>query len=1149
MLVKKAKELGMPAIALTDHGNMYGAKEFHSNAIKVGIKPILGIEIYVASRSRHDKDKEKDSTRYHLILLAKNKTGYNNLIKLTSKAFVEGYYYRPRIDRELLTQYHEGLIVSSACLGGEVAKTIIEKGENAAEEVILWYKNLFGDDYYLEIMLHPSYDGYTDDVYQRQLKVNQSILKLAKKHNIKVIATNDVHFIEKHHAVPHDYLLCITTGKKINDTNRLRYTKMEYLKSYEEMLELFADTPEVLENTLEVAEKVEMYELDSKPIMPYFPLPEEYHTESDYLRHLVNIGAQKRWGTPLPKEVEERINFELETIEKMGFPGYFLIVADFIHYARKNGVIVGPGRGSAAGSAVAYALEITNIDPIKYDLLFERFLNPERISMPDIDIDFDDVGREKIFDYIVKKYGYNRVAHLITFGTMQAKSAIRDVGRVSDLSLPEVNKIIANLPKDANVTITQAKQSDQNFQNFYNEATDLIKNVIDIAQTLEGTIRQTGIHACGIIISRENMDNYIPICSDSKTNLLITQYEGNYIETVGMLKMDFLGLKTLTIIKDCLDSIEQTTGKRINIDQIPLDDKQTYRLFGKGETTAIFQFESTGMKKYLRQLKPTVFEDLVAMNALYRPGPMQYIPSFINRKHGQEQISYDHPLMEPYLQNTYGITVYQEQVMLLSRRLANFSRGQSDNLRKAMGKKKIDEMNKLKELFKEGCLKNSEFIQGCEQNSVNPNELIEKIWSDWEAFAQYAFNKSHSVCYAYIAYQTAYLKEHYPAHFMSSVLSNNLSEIKKISIFTDECRRMKIGILGPSVNHSFKQFSVDNDNNIRFGLAAIKGFGENAADFIIEERKKNGPFNSIYNFFERIDTSILNRKNIESMVYAGVFDEFNIPRAAFFHKDSKDQTFIDQLLKYAAAYRSNKASYNSSLFGSDISLTVPQPSIPKTSEWTKNFKLSREKEYIGMFLSEHPLDEFRQEILHLSNVDISKLLNPEEIQEENLYFAGMIINEEIGTTKNNKAFARYEIEDYTGTIKFTLFNQNYRKYGTILRPGSIVFIHATFETPTWKQDNTTPELTIKNVVPIDEIKTSIIKKLTFKLPFRDVTVELADKLIRSVSNDSSNGIFLELILLNEDGEEEAHYMSDKKYIIDKNLLNIIKEYEIKTIIN
>ena len=862
-LIKRAKALGMPSLAITDHGNMFGVKEFHDAAVKEGVKPILGCEVYVATGSRFDKKRGREDRGHHLILLAKNLTGYHNLAKMVSYAFTEGYYYHPRVDKELLRTYHEGIICCSACLGGELPQAIMHGGVDKAEAVVREFKEIFGDDYYLEMQLHRSGDPRRDaDVYENQKRVNAVILELAAKHNVKYIASNDAHFIMADDAEAHDRLICLNTGKDLDDPTRMRYTGQEYLKSEQEMAELFGDHPEALTTTLEIADKVEEYSLEHKPLMPNFPIPDDFpidlpqlkesfskkikdevllaevqratsldeliggHPELAeslmiakqflYLKHLTFEGARRRYGE-LNEQILKRLDYELSTIEWMGFPGYFLIVWDFIRAARELGVSVGPGRGSAAGSVVAYSLGITNIDPIKYDLLFERFLNPDRISLPDVDVDFDEDGRADVLHYVVEKYGSKRVAQIITFGTMAPKAAIKDVARVQKLPLSESNRISKLVPEKPGTTFEKAFKEAPELLAERESENPLIRATMKYAEQLEGSVRQTGVHACGVIIGQDDLEKFAPIAIAKDAELNVVQFEGKQVESVGLIKMDFLGLKTLSIIKDALENIEASKGVKIDIDAIPLDDSATYELYSRGETTGLFQFESPGMKKHLRNLKPNRFEDLIAMNALYRPGPMEYIPSFIARKHGQEKVTYDIPDMEEYLKDTYGITVYQEQVMLLSQKLAGFTGGQADTLRKAMGKKKKDVLDKMK----------PQFIEGAQKNGHDP-KICEKIWSDWEAFASYAFNKSHSTCYAYVSYQTAYLKAHYPAEFMAALLSRNLSDIKKISFFMDECKRMGLSVLGPDVNYSKSRFSVDDEGNVRFGLAAIKGVGEAA---------------------------------------------------------------------------------------------------------------------------------------------------------------------------------------------------------------------------------------------------------------------------------------------------------------------------------
>ncbi|MFW6277644.1 MAG: DNA polymerase III subunit alpha, partial [Prolixibacteraceae bacterium] len=954
-LVAKAKNDKMKALALTDHGMMLGCKEFHQTCKSNNIKPIIGCETYVAARTIYDKTDKIDRSGHHLILLAKNKTGYRNLIKLISIATTDGFYYKPRIDKNLLQKYSEGLIASSSCLGGEIPALLMNNRLQDAEDGILWYKNIFGEDYYLELMRHPSeMPQQREEVYDRQVKVNEMIVPLAKKLGIKIIATNDVHFINAEDADAHDLLICLNTGKDVDDPARMRYTKQEWFKTQQEMNKLFADLPEALANTEEIVGKTEDFELDSQPIMPYFPIPAEFGTEEDfrkeypedkikaefgetyerlgdyekvlrvkreseYLRYLTFKGAEERYGNPVPEDVSVRLEFELKTIKQMGFPGYFLIVQDFINAAREMGVLVGPGRGSAAGAAVSYCTGITNIDPIKYDLLFERFLNPDRISMPDVDIDFDDDGRQLVLDYVTKKYGADKVAHICTFGTMATKMAIRDVARVLKLPLPEADRLAKLVPDAPKMNFTKAFKESPDLKKEKKSTNSLIAKTIKFAETLEGSVRQTGVHACGVLISRDPLTDHLPLMpAKDGENLLTTQYDGRFVEDIGLLKMDFLGLKTLSIIKETLDNIKLSKGIEIDIDDIPWEDEKTFELFSHGETTAIFQFESEGMKKHLRELKPNRFEDLVAMNALYRPGPMEYIPDYIARKHGRKKVEYDLPMMEKHLKETYGITVFQEQVMLLSRLLANFTRGDSDTLRKAMGKKITSLMTKLKVKFVKGCKANLQFTDECKLVGKDPDEVIEKIWKDWEAFASYAFNKSHSVCYAYIAYQTGYLKAHFPAEFMAANLSRNLNNITDITKLMTECKRMKLNVLGPDVNESFIKFTANWEGNIRFGMGAIKGVGAGAAKDIITARDENGSFKTIHDFVETVNLQTVNKKNLEALAMAGAFDNLGgIKRSCFFagNDENDSTTFIEKLIRYGNKIQNENLSMQQSLFG------------------------------------------------------------------------------------------------------------------------------------------------------------------------------------------------------------------------------------------
>lgn len=1081
-LVKKAKHDGMTALALTDHGNMFGIKDFHEICKKFDIKPILGVETYVASRGIHFKDKseKEDRSGDHLILLAKNEKGYRNLLKLVTVANTQGFYYKPRIDKNLLEKHSEGLIVSSACIGGEIPQHILKGDMAAAEEAILWFKNIFKDDFYLEIQRHKTTDPLLPtDVYESQIIVNKELIRLGEKFGVKVIATNDSHFTNGEDADAHDLLICLNTGKDLDDLSRMRYTKQEWLKTTAEMNQLFGDMPNALINTQEIAEKVELYNLDSEPIMPEFPIPESFGTidayrkqfpeeilieefkdiakrtggyenalrvkfESDYLSYLVYQGALTRYEQPLSSEINERIEFELETIKSMGFPGYFLIVQDFIAAARKMQVIVGPGRGSAAGSVVAYTTGITNVDPIKHDLLFERFLNPDRISMPDIDIDFDDDGRQKVLDWVKEKYSRENVAHICTFGTMAAKMAIRDVSRVLKLPLSEADRLAKMVPETPKITLATAYKEVPALEAEKRSDNPLIVKTLKFAETLEGCIRQFGVHACGILIGRDKLDNHIPLMPTKDEDLLTTQYDGHFVESIGLLKMDLLGLKTLSIIKECLENIQLSKKIVLDIDKIPFDDPKTFELFSNGNTTAIFQFESTGMKKWLRLLQPGRFEDLVAMNALYRPGPMEYIPNYVNRKMGREEIVYDHPIMEQFLADTYGITVYQEQVMLQSRALGQFTRGESDSLRKAMGKKNLPLMEKLKAKFTEGCKTNPKFIEGCKTVGKTADNVIDKIWKDWEKFAQYAFNKSHSVCYAYISYQTGYLKANYPSEFMAAVLSCNLTNADKISIFMDESKHMGLAVMGPDVNESRSNFFINKSGGLRFGLSAIKGVGAGAVSDIIKERDNNGDFKSIYNFVERVNLQTINKKNLEALAMAGAFDSFeNIYRSQYFGDTGDGNTFIEALIKFGNRIQSEKQSSMASLFGGLQTIDIKLPQLPNVPEWPKIVALEKEKNLIGIYLSSHPLDDYALEIRSYCTRDInlSNLNNEiESLKNRDLSLAGIVTDTQEGLTKNGKPFASLTLTDYSDSYKIMFFGNDFVNFGNFCKKGLFLLI-------------------------------------------------------------------------------------------------------------
>ena len=1128
-LITKAKKDGMIALAITDHGNMFGVKEFYNEARAQKIKPIIGCETYVAEKSRFEKTGKEDRSGHHLILLAKNHTGYRNLMKLVSRSYTEGFYYKPRIDKELLWEHNEGIIVCSACLGGEVPQTLMNKGEAVAEKVILEFKKYFGDDYYLELQRHPSGDPEIDrDVLDNQKKVNHQLLKLAEKHNIKLIASNDVHFINDVDAGAHDRLICLNTGKDLDDPNRMRYTRQEYLKSTEEMYTLFSDVPGALENTMEIAEKIESYELNKLPIMPDFPIPEGFGNEDEYLHHLTYEGAKKRYKE-ITGEIKKRIDFELSVIRNMGFPGYFLIVHDFLRAAREMGVSVGPGRGSAAGSVVAYCNYITDIDPIRYNLLFERFLNPDRISMPDIDIDFDEEGRDMVLQYVVEKYGKDRVAQIITFGTMAARMAIRDVARVQKLPLPQADKLAKLVPEKPGTTLKMAYKEVKELSQARKKGEEDIKQTLQYAETLEGSVRHTGLHACGIIISRNELTDHIPVCTLKDTELLVTQYDGNHVESAGMLKMDFLGLKTLSIIKDAIETIEKSKGEQIDFNTIGLEDEKTYELFARGETTAIFQFESPGMKKHLKDLKPNRFEDLIAMNALYRPGPMEYIPTFIKRKHGREAISFEVPVMEKLLEDTYGITVYQEQVMLLSQEMAGFSGGQADSLRKAMGKKKKHEMDKLRELFTEGCLKN-----GYEE------KIIKKIWADWEAFAQYAFNKSHSTCYAMIAYHTAWLKAHYPAEFMAAVLSRNISDIKKITIFMDECRRKDIEVLGPDINDSELKFTVNKEGNIRFGLGAIKGVGESAAEKIIEERSTNGLFKNIFDFAERVNLHSVNKRSLEALAAAGAFDEFNeISRHQFFAADLKGSTFIENLIKFGSRIQADKITPQGNLFGDSPGFIYPKPEIPKVAEWTKVEKLNRERELIGIFLSAHPLDDFRLEIENLTTHSLSDLHDLESLKNKELIIAGIVNNVKEAYTKNGNPYGRMTLEDYRDSWELTLFGKDYINYKNYFVKDCPLLIKGRIQPKYYNQEDF--ELKVKSMSLLADAKEDIIKSISLDIPLWFINQNTIDRL-NDIAEKNKGEILLKFrVIEREDNIAVSMFSRSKRISLSKEVLNFLEK--------
>lgn len=1129
-LLDKVKSSGMEAIAITDHGNMFGVKEFHSAALKKGIKPVIGCEMYVAKRSIGDVTGKEDRSGDHLILLAKNLTGYKNLVKLVSTAWIKGFYYKPRVDKELLARYKEGLIASSACLAGEIQDEILNGSIEGAEDALQAYLDIFGDDFYLEVQRHETYDPDADrTVFPNQQKVVEAFKKLSAKYNVRIIATNDVHFINAEDAEAHDRLICINTAKDIDDPDRLRYTKQEYLKTGEEMRAIFSDIPEAIDNVTDLVAKIEKYKLDHEPIMPDFELPDGFAGNNEYLRHLTYEGARERWGE-LTKEQTERIDFELDTIAKMGFPGYFLIVQDFLRAARKIGVSVGPGRGSAAGSAVAFCLRITDIDPIKYGLLFERFLNLDRISMPDIDIDFDEDGREDVLKYVVNKYGHDKVAHIITFGTMAAKMAIRDVARVQKLPLPDADRLAKMVPDRPGITLTQAYAEVPELLKEKESSNKLVAQTLKYAEVLEGSIRQTGVHACGIIIGKDALDNHIPLCTAKDTDLYVTQYDGSQVENVGLLKMDFLGLKTLSIIKDTIENIKKSKKKEIDIDNLPLDDKKTFQLFSNGDTTGIFQFESSGMKRYLRELKPNRFEDLIAMNALYRPGPMEYIPRFIRRKLGHEPIDCPLPVMEKYLMDSYGITVYQEQVMLLSQELAGFTKGEADSLRKAMGKKKKSIMDEMKLKFQEGCRK-----KGYNE------EIVNKIWSDWEAFAHYAFNKSHSTCYALVAFQTGYLKANFPAEYMAAVLSRNISDIKKITTFMDETRRMGIEVLGPDVNESDVKFTVNKDGNIRFGLGAIKGVGESAVLQLIEEREQNGLYKSVYDLVERVNLNSLNKKNLEAMAVAGAFDCFpEISRSQYFALDTKGTSFIESLIKYGNNAKTIRMSSQQSLFGDSGDFYLSKPEPTECPDWPKLEKLNREKEVIGIYLSSHPLDDFKLEINTFTSATLADLQNLQNWLERDVTVAGMVTDVKSGISKNGKPYGSFTLQDYSDSFRFILFDKEYIDNSKFFFVGYYLLIKGRVQKRKYRNEEL--EFHIKSINLLSSVKDELIKSVTLKVNPEFINREMINELMELAQENRGETELNFLFYDNEDKISLPMFSRTVRVRLNNGLLTYLEDH-------
>lgn len=1203
-LVDKAVANGMRGMAITDHGDMFGIKEFFDYCSKVNgkrksegkepFKPIFGCEMYVAHHRKEDRSKERgDRSGYHLIVLAKNYHGYKNLIKLVSNSWTDGFYAKPRTDRADLEKYHEDLIVCSACIAGEVPAKILKGDIDGAREAVEWYKRVFGDDYYLEMQRHEVKDPNqraNRETYPLQQQANKVLMEFAREYGIKLICTNDAHFVDQENAEAHDHLLCLSTGKDLDDPDRMLYSKQEWFKTREEMNEVFADVPEALANTLEILDKVEIYDIEHAPIMPFFPIPESFGTEeqwrqkfteeelfkeftcdengenplpkeegekkikklggydklyrikfeADYLALLAYEGARKLYGNPLPTDVDERVKFELHIMKTMGFPGYFLIVQDFINSARDQlGVMVGPGRGSAAGSVVAYCLGITKIDPIKYDLLFERFLNPDRISLPDIDTDFDDDGRGRVLEWVEDKYGHENCAHIITYGTMATKNSIKDVARVEKLPLEKANylcKLIPDkLPDGLKMNLTNAIKCIPELREAEASTDSKLHNTMEYAKMLEGTVRGTGIHACGFIICRDPISDWVPVSvaedkSDPGHKLHCTQYDGHVIESTGLIKMDFLGLKTLSILKEAVENIRVTTGHIIDLDNIPIDDELTYQLYCEGRTIGTFQFESPGMQKYLRELHPSVFEDLIAMNALYRPGPMDYIPSFIARKNGKEEIKYDIPCMEKYLKDTYGITVYQEQVMLLSRQLANFTRGESDALRKAMGKKKKAIVDAMK----------PKFIEGGKKNGHDP-KVLEKIWSDWEKFASYAFNKSHATCYSWVSYQTAYLKAHYPAEYMAAVMSRNLDNINEITKLMDECRSMGIPTLGPDVNESRQKFSANKKGEIRFGISAIKGVGGGAADAIIQERTKNGPFKDIFDFVQRVNLTAVNRKSIESLVLSGGFDSFGkIRREDYFAKNTKGESFLDTYVRYGQMYQMEQSQIRNSLFGGENEVDIATPPLLKGDQWSDIERLNKERDLVGIYLSAHPLDEYKIVLDNLCNAKCSELADVSQFQNRaDVTLGGIVTSVRSKFTKSGKPCGFVILEDFEGSGELALFGEEWGRWNGMFTEGSAVYITAKCQQR--YRDSKLYELRIQKIEYLQSIKTKAIDRITISMisdELNDQTVQELNELI--CDNPGQTKLFFQL--RDTQGKNHVLVKSTKKSVdVRHDLISYIEQ--------
>ena len=1191
-MVDKAVADGMRGLALTDHGNMFGVKELYDYCMDVNkqrkkdglepFKPIFGCEMYVARNGdKSVKEGKENQSGWHLIVLAKNLTGYHNLIKLVSRSWVDGFYMRPRTDHKDLELFHEGLIICSACIGGEIPRKIQNGDLKGAEEAVKWFHDIWGDDYYIELQRHevtnPTQEA-NRETYEVQKRVNPVLIDLAKKHGIKLICSNDSHFLNEDDAEAHDLLLCLSTGRDLDDPNRMRYSKQEWFKTKAEMNAVFGDIPEALANTCEILDKVETYDLESNPIMPFFPIPEEFGTEelwrqkytkedlfkeftcdengenplpkdeaekkikklggidklyrikfeADYLAKLAYEGAARLYGTPLSKELDERIRFELHIMKTMGFPGYFLIVQDFINSARNElGVWVGPGRGSAAGSVVAYCLGITRLDPLKYDLLFERFLNPDRISLPDIDTDFDDDGRGKVLQWVMDKYGAENCAHIITYGAMAAKSSIKDVGRVEKVPLSIVNAwckaMPDRLPEGKKPTLENYIEATPELREAKYSKDPKEADTIKYALKLEGTVRNTGIHACGFIICRDPISDHVPVSTaddpdfpDRKT--AVTQYDGHVIESTGLIKMDFLGLKTLSQLKEACRIVKEAHGIDIDIDNIPIDDPLTYKLYQEGRTVGTFQFESAGMRKYLKELHPTVFEDLIAMNALYRPGPMDYIPQFIKRKNGLEEITYDLPACEEYLRDTYGITVYQEQVMLLARKLANFTRGESDALRKAMGKKKKDIVDQMK----------PKFIEGGTKNGHDP-KVLEKIWADWEKFASYAFNKSHAACYSWVSYQTAYMKAHYPAEFMAALLTRGKDDVKEVTKLLEECHAMKIEVLGPDVNESHLDFGVNDRQQIRYGLTAIKGLGEAAVQAIVDEREKNGPFKDIFNFAERVNLSAIKRNGMECLALSGAFDTIagDIRREQIVAMNQKGDAFTDLLMRYGQQFQQTQNEAQFSLFGMD-DIELKKPAIPEAEEWTALERLNKERSLVGIYLSAHPLDEYYVILQNVCNLKLAQMDDLTPFAGQSVRLGGIVTEIRSGTSKNGKPYGVATIEDFSGTGEIILYGDNWVKWGNYLCVDRSVLISGTVEKHRFRDGEY--ELRIGHIDWLADASDKVIEQITVTVNIDALSKDDVE-MLSAYARENNGNTALRLVFVDATNPHNKLRMKSRKYCI------------------